>query len=133
MPTVPRAPSSILSGVTVDVEAFQPSASVAHPWWSGDEYSPAASTNAIDLGFASQSAGAITINPAFVKRRSLWTRVVRVLSRNTLARRSSTSSTSSSSSSSSTASMSSTKSQAAAYAARRCPYSSCTHAVCNRN
>ncbi|BEI85020.1 hypothetical protein CcaverHIS002_0504210 [Cutaneotrichosporon cavernicola] len=124
MPTVPRAPSSILSSVTVDVEAFQSSASVAHPWWSGDEFSPAASTNAIDLGFAFQSAGAITINPAFVKRRSLWTRVVHVLSRNTLVRRSS---------SSSTASMSSAKSQAAAYAARRCPYSSCTHAVCNRN
>jgi hypothetical protein len=123
MPAIPRPASSILTGVTLDLDAWQSSASVAHPWWSGDEYSPAASTNAVDLGLALQSAGAISINPAYVRRSSLWARVVRALPiPKAVKRRSSTSST---------ASSSSTKSQAAAYAARRCPYASCNHAVCN--
>ncbi|CAK9781540.1 unnamed protein product [Cutaneotrichosporon oleaginosum] len=125
MPAIPR-PASILTGITLDVDAWQSSASVAHPWWSGDEYSAAASTNAVDLGLAPQSAGAISINPAFVRRRSLWTRVVRALSIPKAAKR-----RSSMWSTSSTASSSSTRSQAAAYAARTCPYASCSHAVCN--
>lgn len=125
MPAIPRPASSILSGATLDVEAFQSSASIAHPWWSGDEYSPEASTNAVHLGLAFQSAGAISINPAYVRRSSLWARVVRALPiPKAVKRRSSTSST---------ASRTSTKSQAAAYAARRCPYATCNHAACNAN
>lgn len=115
--------SSILTAPTLEPVALQSSASIAHPWWSGDDLSPPSSTNAVHLGL--QSVGAITINPAFVKGRTgLWLRLVRSLPRVkaiAINRRSSTSSN---------ASNSSSKSKAASFAARSCPYSACNHAVC---
>lgn len=115
---------SLLTGPTLDLGAIQSSASIAHPWWSGDDLSPASSTTAAHLGLQQQSVGAISINPAYIKSRSLWdrvvVRVVRVMPM-TIKRRASNASSNSSSSS---------KSKAANFAARSCPYSACNHAVC---
>lgn len=122
--------SSILTAPTLDPGAIQSSASIAHPWWSGDDLSPAASVNACDLGLVScrqQSVGAITVNPAYIKSRTLWARVARALPKmpiKAMRRRASSSSWASSSSNTSK------KSQAASFAARSCPYSHCNHAVC---